>query len=189
MRPSLFCRGRSAGENALTKEAFARFLSDNPAYQLEEYFLLENDTPSAEEEKTQGSETDAKTLPESEEKTWFFPGPAGSDADYSMESLWVHSPQFTAPTKQFLETLDTPLFVSAANQKVNMSDWRRMRSIRRQGGQNFIVRTAWFLQGDRTLRNQSGSPRRLGTSGTDSMMISTAMQAGKVFPDTKLTGV
>lgn len=31
--------------NALTKEAFARFLSDNPAYQLEEYFLLENDTP------------------------------------------------------------------------------------------------------------------------------------------------
>ena len=50
------------------------------------------------------------------------------------ESLWVHSPQFTARTKQFLETLDTPLFVSAANQKVNMSDWRRMRSIRRQGG-------------------------------------------------------
>ena len=129
--------------------------------------------PSAEEEKTQGSETDAKTLPESEEKTWFFPGPAGSDADYSMESLWVHSPQSTARTKQFLVTLDTPLFVSAANQKVNMSDWQR------QGGQNFIVRTAWFLQGDRTLRNQTGSPRRLGTSDSGSRMISTTMQAGE----------
>ncbi|MDD5850511.1 MAG: hypothetical protein PUE64_14495, partial [Firmicutes bacterium] len=160
-----------------------RFLSDNPAYPLEEYFLLENDTPSAEEEKTQGSETDAKTLPESEEKTWFFPGPAGSDADYSIESLWVHSPQFIARTKQFLVTPDTPLFVSAANQKVNMSDWQR------QGGQNFIVRTAWFLQGDRTLRNQTGSPRRLGTSDSGSRMLSTTMQAGNVFPDTKLTGV
>ena len=129
--------------------------------------------PSAEEEKTQGSETDAKTLPESEEKTWLFPGHAGSDADYSIESLWVHSPQFPARTKQFLVTPDTPLFVSAANQKVNMSDWQR------QGGQNFIVRTAWFLQRDRTLRNQTGSPRRLGTSDSGSRMISTPMQAGE----------
>lgn len=96
-----------------------------------------------------------------------------------MESLWVHSPQFATRTKQFLVTPDTPLFVSAANQKVNMSDWRRMRSIRWQGGQNFIVRTAWFLQGDRTLRNQTGSPRRLGTSDSGSRMISSTMQAGE----------
>lgn len=102
-----------------------------------------------------------------------FPGPAESDADCSMESPWVHSPQFAAQTKQFLVTPDTPLFVSAANQKVNMSDWQR------QGGQNFIVRTAWFLQGDRTLRNQTGSPRRLGTSDSGSRMISTTMQAGE----------
>ena len=126
--------------------------------------------PSAEEEKTQGSETDAKTLPESEEKTWFFPGPAGSDADYSMESLWVHSPQFAARTKQFLVTPDTPLFVSAANQKVNMSDWRRTEFHCENG--MVLARRPHFTKSD-------GISRRPGTSDSGSRMISTPMQAGE----------
>lgn len=81
----IVCHYNSDRVNALTKEAFEQFFIDNPAYLVEQYFLIYNDNPSAIEEGTAGRETDAQNVPESVEETLFSPEPAGKDADLRIE--------------------------------------------------------------------------------------------------------
>lgn len=81
----MVCHYYSDRANALTKEAFEQFFTDNPAYQNCQNFLIYNDNPSAKEEDTGGSETDAQNVPESAEETLFRPQPAGKDADCRIE--------------------------------------------------------------------------------------------------------
>ena len=93
------CHYYSDRAHALTNEAFEQFLTDNPAYQVGQYIHIDNDNPSALEESTAGSETDAQNVPESTEETWFSPGPVGKDADCRIEYengiIFARRPHFT----------------------------------------------------------------------------------------------
>lgn len=87
----LSCHYYSDRANALTKEAFEQFFTDNPAYQSCQNFFIYNDNPSA--------KTDAQTVPENAEETWFRPEPAGKDADCRIEyengMILARRPHFT----------------------------------------------------------------------------------------------
>lgn len=93
------CHYYSDRANALTQEAFEQFFTANPAYQVGQYLHIDNDNPSAKEECTAGSETDAQNVPESAEETWFLPEPAGKDADCRIEYengiILARRPHFT----------------------------------------------------------------------------------------------
>ena len=79
------CHYYSDRKNALT------FFADNPAYQVRQYLLIENDNPSAVEESTSGSEADAQDAQAGSEgaagqeestqvtEVWFRPEPVGKD--------------------------------------------------------------------------------------------------------------
>ena len=92
----IFCNYYSDRANALTKEAFEQFFTDNPAYQVGQYLHIVNDNPSAKEEFTAGGETDAQN---GTEETWFRPEPAGKDADCRIEYengiILARRPHFT----------------------------------------------------------------------------------------------
>lgn len=47
---SLGCHYYSDRADALTDDAFKRFFADNPAYQVKQYLLIDNDNPSAKKE-------------------------------------------------------------------------------------------------------------------------------------------
>ena len=91
------CHYYSDRKNALTDEDFQSFFADNPAYQVRQYLLIENDNPSAVEESVDGSEADAEDVQESTEGTagkeestqetavWFRPEPVGKDSDCRIE--------------------------------------------------------------------------------------------------------
>ena len=95
----IVCHYYSDRANALTEEDFEQFFTDNPAYRVEQYFFIYNDNPSAKEESTSGSETDAQNVPESAQETWFCPKPAGEDADLRIEyengAVLARRPHFT----------------------------------------------------------------------------------------------
>ncbi len=91
------CHYYSDRKNALTDEAFRTFFADNPAYQVRQGLLIDNDNPSAAEESTGSSEADAQEVQESgeeavgrEESTQqttvlFRPEPVGKDSDCRIE--------------------------------------------------------------------------------------------------------
>ena len=87
----LSCHYYSDRATALTEEAFEQFFTDNPAYQSCQNFFIYNDNPSA--------KTDAQTVPENAEETWFRPEPAGKDADCRIEyengMILARRPHFT----------------------------------------------------------------------------------------------
>lgn len=87
----LSCHYYSDRANALTRETFEQFFTDNPAYQSCQNFFIYNDNPSA--------KTDAQTVPENAEETWFRPEPAGKDADCRIEyengMILARRPHFT----------------------------------------------------------------------------------------------
>ena len=95
----LSCHYYSDRANALTRETFEQFFTDNPAYQSCQNFFIYNDNPSAKEECIAGSETDAQNVPESAEETWFLPEPAGKDVDcrieYENSIIFARRPHFT----------------------------------------------------------------------------------------------
>jgi hypothetical protein len=68
------CHYYSDRKNALTDEAFQSFFADNPAYQVRQYLLIENDNPSAVEESTSESEADAEDVQESTEGLLYLRG-------------------------------------------------------------------------------------------------------------------
>ena len=92
---SMRCHYYSDRKNALTDEDFQSFFADNPAYQVGQYLLIENDNPSAKEEESKGDhEVDGQENGEGatgqEESTqetavWFQPEPAGKDSDCRIE--------------------------------------------------------------------------------------------------------
>lgn len=95
----IVCHYYSDRANALTEEAFEQFFTDNPAYRACQNLCIYNDNPSAKEERTAGSETDAQNVPESTEETWFRPESAGKDADCRIEYengiILARRPHFT----------------------------------------------------------------------------------------------
>lgn len=125
----LVCQYYSDRANALTKEAFEQFFTDNPAYRVEQYFLIYNDNPSAKEEFTDGSETDAQNVSGNAEVTWFRPEPVGKDADCRIEYengiILARRPHFTESggivTMQF-----------------NGIDWYCVRVIRREDAEKYF---------------------------------------------------
>ena len=67
----IVCHYNSDRANALTKEDFKQFFTDNPAYRVEQYFFLYNDNPSAKEEITAGNKTDAENVPKAKKRRCF----------------------------------------------------------------------------------------------------------------------
>ncbi len=109
---SIRCHYYSDRKNALTDEAFQTFFADNPAYQVQQYLLIENDNPSAkEEESTQ------------ETAVWFHPEPAGKDSDcrieYESGAVLARRPCFTESD-------------GVVTMQFNAIDWYSVRVIRRE---------------------------------------------------------
>ena len=53
---TLGCHYYSDRADALTDDAFKRFFVDNPAYQVKQYLLIDNDNPSEKEESAKTAE-------------------------------------------------------------------------------------------------------------------------------------
>lgn len=125
----LNCNYYSDRANALTEEAFEQFFTDNPAYQSCQYFFIDNDNPSAKEECTDGSETDALNVPESADETWFRPEPAGKDVDCRIEYengiIFARRPHFTESA-------------GIVTMQFNAIDWYCVRVIRIEDAEKYF---------------------------------------------------
>lgn len=123
------CRYYSDRANALTKEAFEQFFIDNPAYRDGKNLFIYNDNPSAKEESTGDSKTDAQNVSESAEKTWFRPEPAGEDADCRIEYengiIFARRPHFTESA-------------GIVTMQFNAIDWYRVRVIRKEDAEKYF---------------------------------------------------
>ncbi|MDD6022840.1 MAG: hypothetical protein PUC06_01195 [Oscillospiraceae bacterium] len=116
---SISCHYYSDRANALTQKAFAQFLTDNPAYQVDGHrVFIYNDNPSAKEENT-----------ESAEKTWFCPEPIGEDNDCKIEyengMILARRPHFTESD-------------GIVTMQFNGIDWYRVRVIRREDAEKYF---------------------------------------------------
>ena len=125
----IVCHYNSDRANALTKEDFKQFFTDNPAYRVEQYFFLYNDNPSAKEEITAGNKTDAENVPESEEETLFCPKPVGKEADCSIEYeknvIFARRPYFTESD-------------GIVTMQFNAIDWYCVRVIHREDAKKYF---------------------------------------------------
>lgn len=123
------CHYFSDKANALTDEDFEQFFSDNPAYQVEQYFFLYNDNPSAKGEVKAGNKTDAENVPESAEETLFCPKPAGKEADCSIEYednvILARRPYFTESD-------------GIVTMQFNSIDWYCVRVIHREDAKKYF---------------------------------------------------
>ena len=135
------CHYYSDRKNALTDEAFQSFFADNPAYQVRQYLLIENDNPSAVEESTSGSEADAQDAQAGSEgaagqeestqvtEVWFRPEPVGKDSDCKIEyengAALARRPYFTESGGE-------------VTMQFNGIDWYRVRVIRREDAEKYF---------------------------------------------------
>jgi hypothetical protein len=125
----IVCHYYSDRADALTEEAFEHFFADNPAYRNCQYFFIYNDNPSAKEEGTDVSGSDAQNVPESPEETWFRPEPAGKDADCRIEYEngipLARRPHFTESD-------------GIVTMRFNGIDWYRVRVIRIEDAEKYF---------------------------------------------------
>ena len=125
----IVCHYYSDRANALTEEDFEQFFTDNPAYRVSQYFFIYNDNPSAKEEYTAGSETDAQNATENAEEAWFRPEPVGKDADCRIEyengNILARSPHFTESE-------------GVVTMQFNAIDWYSVRVIRTEDAEKYF---------------------------------------------------
>lgn len=134
------CHYNSDRANALTKEAFEKFFTDNPAYRVGQYLHIDNDNPSAKEESTDGSETDTQNVLENAEAAgaqkgeeqkdvWFRPEPVGKDADCRIEYengiIFARRPNFTESD-------------GIVTMHFNAIDWYRVRVIQKEDAERYF---------------------------------------------------
>ena len=135
------CHYYSDKKNALTDEDFQSFFADNPAYQVRQYLLIENDNPSAVDESAGGSKADAQDAQAGSEgaagqeestqvtEVWFRPEPVGKDSDCKIEYengvVLARRPYFTESD-------------GMVTMQFNNIDWYRVRVIRREDAEKYF---------------------------------------------------
>ena len=123
------CHYFSDRAGALTEAAFETFLTDNPAYRVEQYFFIDNDNPSAKEESTAESEADPQEEAVPEKGTEFWPEPVGKDADcridYENGVVFARRPHFTESN-------------GTVTMQFNAIDWYCVRVIRRDEAERYF---------------------------------------------------
>ena len=135
------CHYYSDKKNALTDEDFQSFFADNPAYQVRQYLLIENDNPSAVDESAGGSKADAQDAQAGSEgaagqeestqvtEVWFRPEPVGKDSDCKIEYengvVLARRPYFTESD-------------GMVTMQFNDIDWYRVRVIRREDAEKYF---------------------------------------------------